>query len=151
LLHKPKVLAKIKNLCVDAALTRASWLTPRLHVGAILKRHTINRAPSMRRLISSIVLIAGLLAAATFGIALIDVLMPGTPLPSEGSAVPSAGTSRGVFYTGLGLVSGLLLAWGSRIDWSSYPQRLSAWFVIQQRRAAWLALGCISTSILLFY
>jgi hypothetical protein len=106
----------------------------------------------MRRLLSSVVLLAGLLAAVTFGIALVDVLMPGAaPVPDASGAVAEPGSSRSVIYAGFGLAAGLLLASASRINWSSFPQRLRFWLVIQRRRAAWIALGCASASVLLFY
>jgi hypothetical protein len=106
----------------------------------------------MRRMLSSIVLLVGLLAAVTFGIALVDVLMPGAaPALDATGAVQEAGTSRGVIYAGFGLAAGLMLASASRIDWSSVPQRLRLWLAVQRRRAAWIALGCASASVLLFY
>lgn len=106
----------------------------------------------MRRMLSSFVLLVGLLAAATFGIALVDVLMPGSaPALDASGSVPETGTSRSVIYAGLGVAAGLIFASASRIDWSSVPQRLRFWLAVQRRRAAWIALGCASASVLLFY
>lgn len=106
----------------------------------------------MRRMLSSLFLLAGLLAAATFGIALVDVIMPG-PLTATDSTggVAEAGASRSVLYAGFGLAAGLMLASASRIDWSSFPQRMRLWLAVQRQRAAWIALGCASASVLLFY
>ena len=106
----------------------------------------------MRRMLSSIVLLVGLVAAVTFGIALVDVLMPSAATALDASATTQdAGISRGVIYAGAGLAAGLLLASASRIDWSSFPHRLRFWLAVQRRRAAWIVLGCASASVLLFY
>jgi hypothetical protein len=105
----------------------------------------------MRRMLSSIVLLVGLLAAVTFGIALVDVLMP-SATPSADAAMAEAPTSsRSVIYAVAGLAAGLILASASRIDWSSFPGRFRFWLAIQRRRAAWIALGCASASVLLFF
>jgi hypothetical protein len=106
----------------------------------------------MRRTVSSLFLLVGLLAAVTFGFALVDVLMSGATLATDApGATPEAGTSRSLIYAGFGLAAGLLLASASRIDWSSFPGRFRLWLAIQRRRAAWIALGCASTSVLLFF
>jgi hypothetical protein len=109
----------------------------------------------MRRLFSALMLGVGLLAAVTFGFALVDVFLPtvGTSLDATGGRLSGEGSglTRGVTYSGFGLFAGLILAWFSRINWSTFPDQFSLWLRIQRRRAAWIALGCVSTSVLLFY
>jgi hypothetical protein len=114
----------------------------------------------MRRLISTLLLCTGLLAAVTFGFALVDVFMPNLVSPSVGASLDatgsrlsgeSGGLTRSVAFAGFGLFAGLILAWFSRIKWSRFPEQFSLWLRIQRRRAAWIVLGVVSTSVLLFY
>jgi hypothetical protein len=110
----------------------------------------------MRRFISRLFLWGGLLAAVTFGFALFDVLVPGVgvvpdPTTTGQGIAETASVKRTVLYVGLGLLGGLILAWCSSINWTTVPARFSIWLEVQRRRAAWIALGSVSTCILLFF
>jgi hypothetical protein len=109
----------------------------------------------MRRILSALLVTVGLLAAVTFGFALVDVMVPGAvPLGATGDTLVAGSmstSSRAVIYAGLGVFVGIVLAWCLRIDWAGVPNRFRAWLDIQRRRAAWIALGCVSTGVLLFF
>jgi hypothetical protein len=64
-------------------------------------------------------------------------------------ALPSPSWSYGAWVAGL--VMGLALAWFTRIDWSSLPERLIVWMRQQRRRVAWAVLGSVCLAILLYF
>ncbi|HZT47413.1 MAG TPA: hypothetical protein VFA64_05525 [Hyphomicrobiaceae bacterium] len=92
----------------------------------------------------------GLLALAAAGLGLFLLLVP-DPGPSGGFAQMSEHAPVGYGGWALGLLTGLVLAWLARVEWSSLPERIAAWLRLQRRRLALVVLGGLFASILLLF
>lgn len=92
----------------------------------------------------------GLLALTAAGLGLFLLLGPGAEPKSPGSqALDAAPVAYGVWA--MGLLMGLALAWLARVEWSTLPARISAWFRVQRRRLGWALLGSVFAGILLLF
>ena len=81
------------------------------------------------------------MGVAVFGFAALDK----TAVPAGG------GMAGGVLAIGIGLVTGLFVAWLRGIAWSQLPQRFRVWSSRFAYDCAWAALGVASVAILLYY
>jgi hypothetical protein len=92
----------------------------------------------------------GLLALTAAGLGLFLLFGP-DPGPSGDIAPTADHNPAGYGGWALGLLTGLMLAWLARIDWSSLPERIAAWLRLQRRRLALALLGGVFASILLLF
>ncbi len=69
--------------------------------------------------------------------------------PGHAIADPTTGADR--IGWAAGLVMGYALAWVTRIDWATFPERFGAWMQLMRHRIWWMAFGGICAGFLLFF
>jgi uncharacterized membrane protein len=70
-------------------------------------------------------------------------------LANQAKALPAMANGLGMAV--VGLLGGLVLAWGWRVNWRAMPMRLRYWLVLQRKRFWWTTTAAASIGILLFY
>jgi len=87
------------------------------------------------------------LAAAGYGLwVLFSVPEPDVFARAVASNNPSAYSNWAV-----GLVTGLVLAWLSIIDWRGFPGRFTTWLGVQRRRLGLILIGGLCAGVLLLF
>ncbi|NOU06484.1 MAG: hypothetical protein HOO99_09905 [Hyphomicrobiaceae bacterium] len=99
---------------------------------------------TMRKLWNAVSYILMVSAATVAGFLATDQSLAG-----QAKALPAMG--NGILMAIVGVLAGLLLAWGWRINWRAMPMRLRYWLVLQRKRFWWTTAAAASIGVLLFY